>query len=700
MADGSQKKGLAIGIETNPEMRSTVRDCLKSAGFEEVQMASTIEEVWPLLRKERRPDWIVSSFHDDPKYGTAQLISLLIEKPELKGVQITLLLSDEECKILPSAFEMSLTSFFRKPFIPDQLTEHLYSAKEKMENGQPSWQVAAAQLREYLKNEKMFDDWLRLEQAIMDHFPPTSDSFVNLARAQVAADRLDDAAATIQQAKLTFSDAENDDMQDLAKSLEEKGHKIKEDAKPFAESIDLNTVLIVESDSSQATAIKTALESLAVKNINVTENADDTEAWLTENASDVNMIIASWNMPGISGSGLLQRMTDVEGLGPIPLIVTTSGLANHEKNLLKELGVADTVSKPVSDDFLKASVVKHAVSAFTGHEAKTLSRKIQNALRNKKVKMARQLLEKLAKSPDCMTKIHWQRESEVLFAEGEFEKARDKATACFKSYGEDVSTLNILGKSFLKLGDSSSALKCLNRAHLLSPENLDRICQMAQTLDEQGESEQSKELIEKAEKVDADSKTVQAAKAGIAIGNGDPKSAKKLLAKTAVVRSMITYMNNRAVSLVQSGEVEPSLELYQNALQALAGDHDKEKAIVEYNYALACIRLEKVGEAANALGNIAVTEGDPFSNKVLSLRKRVMEALQGNQQVELFTADHEKKSALSGPPLALHCEPGELRLHRIFAAKESSDKAFIKSISHTPKPSKKENNEIDREKVS
>ena len=115
---------------------------------------------------------------------------------------------------------------------------------------------------------------------------------------------------------------------------------------------------------------------------------------------------------------MIQRLQDIEGLGAIPIIITSSGLVSQDKLLLREIGIADSISKPIQEDDMKRVVLSQANRHLATNEAQTIVRKFQNAVRNNRIKLAKQLFSKLSNLENKTDKLVTICEAEILFAEG------------------------------------------------------------------------------------------------------------------------------------------------------------------------------------------------------------------------------------------------------------------------------------------
>ncbi len=77
---------------------------------------------------------------------------------------------------------------------------------------------------------------------------------------------------------------------------------------------------------------------------------DGQKAWeAIESGLQVDAVIMEWKIPNLSGPLFLQRLR-MQGQVTLPVIVLSSLVTKKDKNLLREMGVATVVEKPLRRD--------------------------------------------------------------------------------------------------------------------------------------------------------------------------------------------------------------------------------------------------------------------------------------------------------------------------------------------------------------
>ena len=116
--------------------------------------------------------------------------------------------------------------------------------------------------------------------------------------------------------------------------------------------IDMNMkVLVVDDFSTMRRIIKTALKQMGFKNI--LEADDGTTALALLKNQKVDLILADWNMPKMSGLELLKAVKADASLKDIPFLMVTAEA--QKENVLEAIraGVSNYIVKPFTGDGIK-----------------------------------------------------------------------------------------------------------------------------------------------------------------------------------------------------------------------------------------------------------------------------------------------------------------------------------------------------------
>ncbi len=113
-------------------------------------------------------------------------------------------------------------------------------------------------------------------------------------------------------------------------------------------------ILTVDDFSTMRRIIRNMLRQLGYTNI--VEAEDGVEALSLLQREKVDFVISDWNMPNMSGLGLLKAIRADDNLKPIPvLLVTAEALKENVVEAVKS-GVNNYVVKPFTAETLKEKI--------------------------------------------------------------------------------------------------------------------------------------------------------------------------------------------------------------------------------------------------------------------------------------------------------------------------------------------------------
>ena len=111
-------------------------------------------------------------------------------------------------------------------------------------------------------------------------------------------------------------------------------------------------ILVVEDSSTIKKIIKSTVNSMGYDN--VLEADDGLEAMDILNANpDINLVITDENMPNMDGVELLELITSNHALSKVKIVMITGESAKGDIHDALDMGVADYIIKPVTQQMLK-----------------------------------------------------------------------------------------------------------------------------------------------------------------------------------------------------------------------------------------------------------------------------------------------------------------------------------------------------------
>ena len=115
-------------------------------------------------------------------------------------------------------------------------------------------------------------------------------------------------------------------------------------------------ILVVDDFSTMRRIVKNLLRDLGFTN---THEADDgNTAWPMLQSSDFDFLVTDWNMPGMTGIELLQKVRADDRLKKLPVLMVTAEAKRDQIVAAAQAGVNGYVVKPFTAAALKEKIEK------------------------------------------------------------------------------------------------------------------------------------------------------------------------------------------------------------------------------------------------------------------------------------------------------------------------------------------------------
>jgi tetratricopeptide (TPR) repeat protein len=637
MSNLRNKKCKIIVIDPSAPVRQMLSETIRQAlGFESVESMSTIADVLKFLEVDK-VDWIITPLSADQPANALHLLKIVSEYPDLKNVRVSLLLDPSESYVIPAAAELGMLSWHKKPTIKDAVKAEigdLISCLEKFNGNEPM--TAAHYLSMHLKESGQFQEQLSLYKNLLQLYPGNGEILLQMAEPFVKINQPQNAARILNQARMVDEKLKNR-IDELSQTLLNKtGTQVQTEAAASGEVEDIlatDGCVVIDSDSAVGQGVKDLLTPLGVKNITHFTNGEEAWAHLEKNP-EPQLIIMEWRVQKVSGPMLLQRIRS-HGFFNVPIIILSSLLKPEDMPLLKEMGAANIVQKPLNKDLFVPACIWTIQQDRLPTEHQALERKIRLLLNGKKFDEAEPLKAQFLADPGIPIAKKRLIEAEYAYAKSDFNTARDGAIESLKLSGDSIIVLNLLGKTFMKLRNFEAAVKCFNKADKISPNNIERICNIAESQADLGKQEAAAESMDEAITLDPDSKVVAESQIKVAIAGGDTDAAKRMMSQMNSLDSLVAYMNNKAVTFAKMGETVEAVELYKKTINSIPDELVETKAIVIYNLALAQARDSALEDAIEKLNQVLSMPTNKISQKASSLKERLEKALSSGTEFKL-----------------------------------------------------------------
>lgn len=648
----SDKKNCKVlAVDASGPVRQMMADTLRSQlGFELAEGRSSILEAMQHLETEKA-DWIIVPLSAEQPANAIHLLKICSEHPQLKRTRVSVFLDQEEQYVIPLAFSLGLLSWHSRPFTKDTYGEELKTLFLRMEIDQFKDQITAAHyFRLYLTSKKLFTMQLALEKGLLEIYPGDTSILMNMAEPLHGLGKTDSAKTTLLQVRL-LDDKKSDEVNSTAKNL--FGEPLPDSVEmPAGENVlGLDACLIIDSDDSVRSLGRDILTKLGVTNIFDFSNGEEAWEHISKAEKEPTLILMEWRIPGVSGPMLLQRIRQ-KGFGSVPIIVMSSLIQADDMPLVKEIGIANIVRKPVRREEFLPTLVWTIQQERMPTEHQTMERKIRAAIKANKKEVYEPIIQRFMADTAVLPAKKRLIEAELAYQNADYLGARNLAIASIKMSGDSILALNVLGKAFMRLKDYVSAQKCFEKAQKLSPTNLERLCNLAEAKTELGDKEGAAENLEKAKNLDPDAQIVKEAEVRVALAEGDTQSAKELMKSMDALDGLISYMNNKAVSYAKVGFPKDAIEIYQKTAQSIPDDQIELVAVVNYNRALAVIKAGDLAAAGVILSEIEKLPQNKVSKKSKSLNDRLTLSIKRGIDFKLKSDDGDSKVVPSVNPNA------------------------------------------------
>ncbi len=641
-----QKEECSIVIvEATGSLRQMIGDTLKEVGFQKITGVSTPKDVLHILEVDH-VDWIITSLAAAETVNALHVLKTITLHPQLRNTHTTLLWeSSGDEDVIPYAFELGLLSLHQKSYLRDGFVSIFTQLLEIFQ--QYNWDgtlVAAEYLRQHLAKTGQHKERLHFEETMLTLYPGSAQILLNLADAELAIDKKNGKGSTI----LDQLELIDEKMVSQCKRLRQQHGIDKYTDKDQTEIgpgtlkniFDIRTAVIVDPDTDVLFHATDLLTRVGVENIQSFESGTQAYEWLSATKLEPDIIIMEWKIPGITGAILAQRIRSL-GFHQVPLVVISSLIKSSDGPILREMGIDDCQEKPVDQASFYNVIIRVIQQSRCPTEEKSSLQKIKRLLRANKLQEAESFMSQLFQNSKTSEANRKEIEAEYYMAKNDLVKARDAGIASIKLGGNSLNMLNLIGKAMLKLRQFDGALKCFERANSISSLNVERLLDIAEACIETDALGDASQAVAQAKALDISNPSVTQMECKIHIVAGKSELAKNLMGDLESGKNIISYMNNRAVSLAKSGRFDDAIELYSRTLNSIPSTWNDQQAAVIYNTALAFARYGHLDKAASVLQEIVAIDSSNslISKRAMSLNTRIKQCLATKTNLVLSSSD-------------------------------------------------------------
>ena len=631
-----------LTVSASSSKRQLVNNDLRARGYSDVTGAPDIGTAVQFIENGDL-DWLITPVGASDPVSALQLLKNISEHLCDHDVFISLLVSDEERPFLDRAFELGLLSYHVNVQTKDQIQKEFDQFFHLMEvyRGQSSL-VAGDYLRRHLTEQQRYEERLRFEKKLLFHFPGEVELLFALADAYQSADQMPEAKSVYAQILAVDADA----AARVQNCLNAGGSSIEElpdvsDSKnlslELASNLGVKRCLLVEPDQNLANEMMGYLKKLGVEETRHFLQSDLALNLLEEGSWIPELVVFEWALTPVAGPLFIQRVREILGYD-VPVTVMNENITRKDLPLLQEMGITDRIKKPIKEQQFLKDVIWVINEDRRPSEPFLLLQKIRQALLEKNHEKVASLSKAYYESPkvtpaDC----HLVR-AEIAYGHGQYQASRKEALEGLKKGGQNLQILNILGKALMKMREFEAALICLENAQVMSPKNIERICKIAEINLETDKQNAYEDALEQAKNLAPDSQTVQELEVKGALKQGDCQTAKGLMSQMKSLSGVVSFTNNRAVSLIRCARFDEGIKLYRDALSSTPVGQEQVKGVLCYNLGLAFARANQLKEAFQALEQTPPDTQSQLRSKVASLKIRIRKSLDGQGSFTLKTS--------------------------------------------------------------
>ena len=597
-------------ISESNSNRMAVSSSMGSLSYNNLVKLSSVKEAVSYL-SENRGDWIFIFLEKEAQPNLFYLLEYL--KRSAQPRFISLFLNPADYGLLPWAFADGLTSYHQPETTPlalnQVLTDLLNTWKAEEKN---LARISAVYLRTCLEEIGQYEMLVQMERGLIRNNPGRPDLLTGLARACFLNGNPEEAEAALNQA--VFLDKSLIRPAEQVRAAQGSGGRnaVAKDGGGLA--------VIIEPDGAVANQVESLLQEMQFETMSF---EDSLLAWEWLDAHDEpSLIIHEWRLPGLSGIQLIQRIRN-KGFRNVPLIVISSRIKKDEAPLLSEMSVDNIISKPITQDDFMLTVRWTVNQSNAPTEQKSQEQKIIALLEQKKTNQARTIHDRYLADPRLLPGRRSMIAAFFLYHDGRFDEARQELSRAMVDGGADsLISVNLLGRCLLKMGKPELAVRCFEKASVLSPHNMERLCMLADLQTANNDLERAKESIDTATKLDRFNERLQSTRVGYELAKNNLEEAQRLMQEMGNPRQIIISLNNSAIAMSKSGRIPQAISLYGRALQALPSKAKDLRCIIAYNSALANAREGDLDALIHNLRLAIEEEESPVNARARSLLKR------------------------------------------------------------------------------
>lgn len=329
---------------------------------------------------------------------------------------------------------------------------------------------------------------------------------------------------------------------------------------------DVRSAMIVDDDEIFRTLIENHLDECGVEYVFSFNSAD--EAWeAIVSGESCDLLILDWQLPGLSGLALFNRLRSTPDYNMIPILVASGFLKHEDFTLLDEFPCSRLVEKPFTKNLFKEAFTKLSNESLWYKKNDDVLLKLLQTDKNDYKKLKQKILILLKSVPNSLSfgllasKFLRKKEAykeALIIVDKVLEKNKDSIYAL----GEKAKILHALGR----FKESRGILRTTNP---ISSGNLQRICLLGEVELNLKNPEGARDAFQEVLEIDSEH---EVAKSGIVVAESLQEHFVEH-DKDSIPLGFASLMNLVAIGKVHSGFFDEAIKQYKSALSFI---HTKE----------------------------------------------------------------------------------------------------------------------------
>ena len=385
-----------------------------------------------------------------------------------------------------------------------------------------------------------------------------------------------------------------------------------------------NKILLVDSDVTNANLLS---EQVGKQGIELFAATDLNSAKYRFNNQFFRCVFIEHQFAEVNGLALIQRwrhheLQEKRSAGFV--LMTTGALAGHEAALIKELKRIIVVQKPIKYPGI-LSQIQRGYKMFQDYE-------VQRKTKNK-------ILNNLESTRNLGLAIHETKGYQEVLGDDYIPMLLDLYTkagkydaglALLAKAGPDsmdpLTKLNMQGKLHMLAGNTAEAIKLMEEADRIAPQNMERLTSMVDLYLKMEEPDQAVDKQKELLTITPDDPDYKFNLFKQLDESGYGRHAANFCRETTGPKEVVRYFNNKGVALARSKSPKEAISEYERALRYYP--NNKDNHLIHFNIALAHVRSGDSSLLNEAMKHLTTClELEPNYEKA----QKLMEKVQGMQ---------------------------------------------------------------------